>query len=175
MALAGALVERYGPELLGYQQAILHNEDAAQEAFQALCEDMIHALPSFRGDASFRTWLYVIARRRALRPNLPPTGIPLSRSPEVDELVAKTRSATAPYLKTGLKNRVRALQSQLTEEERTLLILRIDRQMAWDDIAAIVGGGTSSDSARIRKRFQRTKAKLRKLAEEAGLLGEVGE
>jgi len=172
MALAGALVERYGPELLGYQQAILRDEDAAQEAFQCFCEDMIHALPSFRGEASFRTWLYVIARRRAVRPNRPPPAVPLSRVPEVAQLVAKTRTRTARYLQTGLKKKVRDLQAKLSEEEQTLLILRVDRNMAWDDIAAILGEGAAADSARIRKRFQRTKDKLRRLAEEAGLLGE---
>jgi hypothetical protein len=51
-----------------------------------------------------------------------------------------------------------------------LLVLRIDRRLAWDDVARVFAGpGASSaeikkHSAALRKRFERIKAELKKRA-----------
>jgi hypothetical protein len=55
-------------------------------------------------------------------------------------------------------------------------VLRVDRDMSWDEIAAIVEEGADADrvkvAARVRKRFQAIKEKLRTLARAEGLLDE---
>lgn len=175
--VAARLVEGYGAEILGYLAAILRDDDAGQDAFQAMCEDILEGLPAFRGEASFRTWLYTVARHRALKVNRQARrgAVPLSQSPEVAHLVNVARSATAPYLRTETKASVRRLREQLTEEEQTLLILRVDRGMDWLDIARVFAESHEEDvgklAARLRKRFQRTKERLQKLAQREGLLG----
>jgi RNA polymerase sigma-70 factor (ECF subfamily) len=77
-----------------------------------------------------------------------------------------------------------ALREQLPELERELLILRVNRQLAWLEIARIMTEATTeaalnftdaelqTEAARLRKRFQKAKEKLRQLAEQAGLLAE---
>src|SRR5262245_58541298 len=59
-AAHGALVG-YGPELLGYLVAVLRDEDAGREAFSRLTEQMWRDIGLFRGDSSFRTWVYRLA------------------------------------------------------------------------------------------------------------------
>lgn len=75
-----------------------------------------------------------------------------------------------------MKASIRRLREQLSKEEQSLLILRVDRGLDWQDLAPIWAGDREDDlakeAARLRKRFQRTKAKLRRLAEEAGLPSE---
>jgi RNA polymerase sigma-70 factor (ECF subfamily) len=59
-----------------------------------------------------------------------------------------------------------------------LLILRVDRGMDWRDLAAAMGDENAPlegadldrEAARLRKRFERIKDRLRELAREAGLL-----
>ena len=55
-----ALVRRYAPQVSGLAATIVGPEDAedvAQEVFVRAYQ----ALPAFRGDSAFRTWLYRIA------------------------------------------------------------------------------------------------------------------
>ena len=63
--------------------------------------------------------------------------------------------------------------SELSEEERELLVLRIDRKMEWRDIAQVLYGEEDQPGKRVamlRKRFSRLTVKLRKRARESGLL-----
>jgi RNA polymerase sigma-70 factor (ECF subfamily) len=76
------------------------------------------------------------------------------------------------HLRTEVKDKVAALRAQLDEEDRTILVLRIDRKLAWQDIARVLADEELSDaeatkrSAALRKRFERIKDRLRKLAGE---------
>jgi RNA polymerase sigma-70 factor (ECF subfamily) len=89
------------------------------------------------------------------------------------------RTATVAYKRTDVTDRFQQLREQLTDEDQTLLILRIDRGLSWLELAQIMLGeddkapseeGLKTEAARLRKRFQHAKDRLRKLAEEAGLL-----
>jgi len=69
------------------------------------------------------------------------------------------------------KQALDALRAELTEEEQTLLVLRIDQQLSWDEIAEVMGDAAAPlDAAALRKRFERLKEKLTKLAKERGLV-----
>jgi RNA polymerase sigma-70 factor, ECF subfamily len=76
------------------------------------------------------------------------------------------------HLRTEIKDKVAALREQLDEEDRTILILRVDRKLAWQDIARVLaeedisGSEATKRSAALRKRFERIKERLRKLAAE---------
>jgi hypothetical protein len=82
------------------------------------------------------------------------------------------RTRTLPHLRTEIKDEVMRLREQLEQDDRTLLILRIDRRLGWDDIAAIVEPDAPTPerikqlSATLRKRFERVKARLRELAKD---------
>jgi RNA polymerase sigma-70 factor (ECF subfamily) len=171
---ATAALRLYGPELLSYLHATARDADVAAEAFGELGEDLWRALPNFEWKASLRSWLYVIARNALYQLRRDPRrragrNIPLSLAPEVAAVV---RTATLEFQRTDVKDEMRALREQLTPEDHELLLLRLDRQMSWKDIARIVGGDTDVDTraAALRKRFERTKERLKKLAVERGLL-----
>lgn len=163
-------IEAYGPELLGYVLAVLGDEDAAGDVFSDLCEHLWRGITRFRRTSSVRTWAYAIAWRRVqrhLRDLARRRARPL-RTGEASQLAANVRSSVAPWLRDTVKDRIHDLRRQLSPEEQTLLVLRVDRQLSWQDVAQVMGGGV--DEAAVRKRFERVKEKLRRLASEAGLL-----
>jgi len=93
-------------------------------------------------------------------------------------LERRERTATSPWLQTGVKARVRELRESLSAEEQTILVLRVDRGMAWSDVARVIGGpdqdahsNLSARSAALRQRFHTIKERLRALVQEDGLLG----
>lgn len=169
-----AVVERYGPEILGYLLAVLRNETDTDDAFALFCENVWQGLPGFEWRSSLRTWLYALARstigRIARQPHRKPgRGVPLSQA-KVAEMAEKVRTSTRAYLRTAFRQRVDELRSQLSSEDQTLLILRINRKMSWNEIAEVMsdegldGSERRRYAATLRKRFERTKASLREQA-----------
>ena len=89
----------------------------------------------------------------------------------MSRLAAEVRSSTAPHLRTDVKDAVARLREQLSPGEQSLLILRVDRALTWSEIASVMSSSENEvDAQTLAKRFERVKAKMRRLAEEAGLL-----
>ncbi len=171
---AERLLEGYGPEIAGFLGAMLRTPDEASDAFQVFCEEMWKSLPHFRQESSYRTWAYAIARHMAFRQirsphRKPARNIPLSSAPEVVAIADRVRTSTVQYLRTEVKDRVAELREQLDPEDRALFVLRLNRKMAWTDIARIIDGEDLSEAiakkraTALRKRFQRAKVQVRAL------------
>ncbi len=172
-AAATRAIEGYGPELLGYLFALARNADDAEEMFSELCEKLWRALPQFRWDSSFRTWAYAIARnlvRESYRQGQRRAKlVGLSSAPEVAQQVQAVRTTTVAFMRTETKKRLEILRTTLDEDDRTLLVLRVDRRMSWRDIAKVMAEGADAGdatdldkfAAKLRKRFERVKERLR--------------
>jgi RNA polymerase sigma-70 factor (ECF subfamily) len=168
----------YGPELYGFLASQLGNDADTAEVFSQLTEDLWRGLPRFEWRCSLRTWLYLLARHATSRFRSSPwnrggrTG-----DSKLDGQIAEVRSRTEPWLRTEVKDRLRRLRDSLAPEDRLLLVLRLDRQMAWNEVALVTLGEEAAaaeelkkESARLRKRFQDLKEELRVRARRAGLL-----
>ena len=160
---ATAAVRGYGPQILGYLRSTLGHE-RADDAFSMFCESLWKGLGKFRGESSFLTWAYQLAwgaaqriitnphRRRAVR---------LSSS-TMASLVQEIRSTPPVYLRTEESRRLDRIREALEPAEQTLLVLRVDRALPWEDIAQIM----ASDAAALRKRFERLKLKIKRIADD---------
>lgn len=165
---ARVAIEEYGPGILGYLVAILRNEEDGREAFGQFCEDLWRGLPGFRGEAAFRTWAYALAYHAAHRFARQPYRARMRRiaTSEISSVAEQVQTSTVPRLRSVAAR----LRERLDPDDQTLLILRVDREMAWDDVAHVLSTqGRSVDSALLRKRFERLKQRLARMAEDAGL------
>lgn len=175
-------LELYGAEVYGFLHALARDEDLASEAFSRWSEDVWRGLASFRWDASLRTWVYALARNALHRVRRDPRrraerNLALSQQSAVAQLVDRVRTQTVPFLRSEVKDELRALRDSLDPDDHALLVLRLDRKMAWKDIARALAdpGDAEADlerrAAALRKRFERAKDQLRALATARGLLG----
>ena len=168
---ATAALKLYGPELFGFLKAMARDDDLGAEAFAQLGEDLWRGLPKFRWDGTLRAWCYALARNALHRLRRDPRRSPARHvglsAAEVDALAEQLRTATAIYQRTEVKDELRALRDQLDPDDHELLLLRLDRQMSWKDIARVRGGDDdlTARAAALRKRFERVKEKLRALTE----------
>jgi RNA polymerase sigma-70 factor (ECF subfamily) len=172
-------IEAYGNEIARFLGSRFTNAADAQDVFATFCEDFWGGLPGFSWRCTLRGWAYTLARHAELRLK---TSAAHRRSVLVTipdpELPACAHTTTAPYVRTDVKDKFRAIRSRLAEEDQTILVLRVDRDLGWRDIAHVLGGpdapATAEDpqreEARIRKRFQIIKEKLRQWAADDGLL-----
>jgi RNA polymerase sigma-70 factor, ECF subfamily len=158
----------YGPELLGYLSALTRDEALAEEAYARVSEELWKSLVRFRGECSLRTWSYKIAWRTAhalLREPYRRRGRRLSTTAG-DALAASARTGTAPHQQTAARAWLAKARDVLSPEEQSLLTLRIDRRLSWLEVAEVM----QHDAATLRKRFERVTRRLRRMAEEEGLL-----
>jgi RNA polymerase sigma-70 factor (ECF subfamily) len=178
---AEVALEAYGSELLGFLVALHDHRDEAFEVFSQMCEDLWRGLPKFQQRASFRTWAYALARNALYQFRLTKRrrgrfDAPLSDCPALAEVAERLRTTTVWFLRTEIKDRLTALRRSLPLEDQTLLILRVDRRLGWNEIATAMNDAPLDDdslrreSARLRQRFQSIKTKLRDLAERQGLI-----
>lgn len=181
---ASAALRGYGPEIFGFLLTLHRDEGDAGDVFSAFSENLWRGLSKFGWQCTLRAWAYTLARnashryrrdaKRHVRGRVPLTG-----SSDVDALVQKVRTETIEYLKTEQKDRFAMLRESLPADDQMLLVLRVDRRLAWEELARVtlgedVGDPTAEDlkkeSARLRKRFQLVKEKLLEMGKEAGLV-----
>jgi RNA polymerase sigma-70 factor, ECF subfamily len=169
---ATAALRSLGPQVLGYLRVMLRDEDEARDAFSAFAETLWKALPSFRFESSLRTWAYRLAwstvksargaawRRKVRR----------FESGEASILAEEMRTATA--VRVDKQRRVlEELRGELTPEEASLLVLRIDQGLSWQEVAEVMSAqGSPVDWTTVAKRFERLKKRLATRLRELGLV-----
>jgi RNA polymerase sigma-70 factor (ECF subfamily) len=174
--ISGAATEAlrgYGPQVLGYLTAVLRDEDDAHDVFSQFAEDLWRGLPGFRRESAIRTWAFRLAWHAASRYARDPyrkRHRPIL-STEASRIAAEVRSTMSTYAPGGRADKLMKLRESLDPEEQTLLILRVDKAMPWEDVAQVLGAdGEAATPAALRKRFERLKEKLGRLAREQGLI-----
>lgn len=178
-AAAEAIVLGFGPEILGWLRVSVGDEHEAADVFSAFSEEVCRCVGRFRGDSSARTWAYAVARNCQRRLWAAPRRrreAPLTPS-LASRLEIRVRTETLPYLRTEAKDRLEAIRDSMSAEDRSLLVLRLDRGLAWEEIARVLAEdgadeaeGVRRRAAALRKRFQRLKEVLRERARAEGLV-----
>jgi RNA polymerase sigma-70 factor (ECF subfamily) len=175
-------IERYGREIMAFLLARLRRRSDAEEVFAMFAEKLWIGLASFEWRCSLKTWCYRIARNAAndfatAAYNRTGRHVALSQHEALAQLVDRTRSSTTLYRQTGAREQIRKLRESLSPDDQMLLLLRVDKRMDFRDIAIAMGHGETlepveveRDAARLRKRFERVKERLREMAKEAGLI-----
>jgi RNA polymerase sigma-70 factor (ECF subfamily) len=178
---ASLAIDAYGNEVLSFVETMLRDHADSGDAFAQACEDLWTGLPRFEGRSSMKTWFYTLARHAASRLRRSAHHKRLTSLSEVTDLAERIRSRTRPHLKTEVKTGFAAIRAALDDDDRTLLLLRVDRSMSWNDIARVMASDDEDDStqttarvaARLRKRFQTVKETIREHARASGLIDAI--
>lgn len=162
----------YGSEVSGWLSSIFPNEADAQDAFSRMSEELWRSFKRFDGRCSIRTWCYMLARHAASHVRSWPRNgseVLFAHIPSVLGAVTHVWNTTRRGEHHAL-NVYAEIRRQLGDEDQTLLVLRVDRNLTWRDIAIVVlGEGAHSDevmkkASALRKQFERVKQRLRELA-----------
>jgi RNA polymerase sigma-70 factor, ECF subfamily len=182
-AATSLVLRRLGPEILGMLVALHRDADEAADAFSLFAEKLWLTFSKFEGRCSVRTWSYVLARRaghdvRRRERRHGRKAYALSEVPEIEAIAERVRTATLTMLRTETKSKLVELRETLPEDDQLLLVLRVDRKLSWDALAFVFldegadAAALERECARLRKRYQLTKERLRALAVEHGLIEE---
>jgi RNA polymerase sigma-70 factor (ECF subfamily) len=166
---ATRVLESHGPEVMSFLVAVTRDEARADDAFSLFCLALWQGLPGFRWQSSLRTWLYVLARsalgRLARERAAAKKEVPIS-----SELAAAMVAVRSSHVySTDKRDRMAELRESLDPDDRMLIILRLNRELSWSDVARVMLAAEDPppeeiDRAAIglRKRWQRLKQELRR-------------
>lgn len=163
------VLRELGPELFGFLTGVLGDSDA-DEVFSRLSVRLWKSLTGFEGRCTLRTWAYVLARHELGRFRRGAKRHAESRASisELADVLAAARHSTRSTVASEKRVKLTSLRDELPVEDRSLLILRVDRGLAWDEIALAFADNPEAfgdedrrrESARLRKRFQLVKERL---------------
>lgn len=142
---ATALVERHSPALARFAVSA-GARDEIEELVQDTFVRAFGALDGFRGDSSFRTWLFTIERRLLLDRRRAEK----RRGPavEVDERMAATDfNALDSMLADETAVTVNAAIARLSPTQREVFLLRVIEGLSYKEIAEVAD--TTEGAARV--------------------------
>jgi RNA polymerase sigma-70 factor (ECF subfamily) len=171
-AAATEALRELGPTILRYLRSLLRDEADARDAFSQFAENLWKGLPGFRREASLRTWAFRLAWHAAL--NIRDEAWRRRR----ERLATSAASRLADEIGTRTMVRVErqrraleVLRESLSVEDRSLLVLRVDQALPWNEIAEILAAeGKPAEPAALMKRFERLKDRLARMAKDQGLV-----
>jgi RNA polymerase sigma-70 factor, ECF subfamily len=152
----GALVRRHQDRIYRH---LLHLTGSREEALELAQEVFIkawQALPEWRPDAQFHTWIYRIASNLALD---------VLRRRKVVQFVAMEDDFDASSDAAGPETQLQARQSlrtldaalaRLAPEQREIILLREVEDLSYDELAATLG----IDQGTVKSRLARARAAL---------------
>jgi RNA polymerase sigma factor (sigma-70 family) len=157
--------QSFGAEIHGYLRAVLRDAALAEEALQAFRLALVKGVRTFKQSCEFRIWAYVIAKHETLRVLRRRGRTRPLDSGRCDQIPA--RSSTRDWDKSINLRKMDCVRAQLSEDERELLVLRVDRRMSWEEVACIVSTPERPVKANtLAKQLSRTTARARELAAE---------
>lgn len=156
------LYARHRGPLYRFLARQLRNDALADELFQDIWQKVIAARASWRPEAAFSTWLFRIAHNRlndhwrALK-HRPPAPA------DADERTAQVPDPHTPERTLSEFEQRRRLQmalDELPEDQREVLLLRLERELTLEAIGEITGVGRETVKSRLRYAMDKLRARL---------------
>ena len=153
----GELVEQYRDNVYRLAYRMCGNaydaDEAAQEAFVAAWR----ALPNFRGDAKFSTWLYRLTTNAAIDVMRREKRHQTVGDGEMIEVADDADSPQETVERTEQQEAVQEALATLSEEYREVLLLRYMEELDYAEIAEVL----QLPSGTVKSRINRAKAALK--------------
>jgi RNA polymerase sigma-70 factor, ECF subfamily len=167
------LLSRYRRPVFNFVLRSVRSVPAAEEILQEVFLRVVQRSGDFRGQSKFSTWLYTIARnqcidhgrkmsyRRHASLDAPMRGGEDEHGPTLMDRVAaeapgSDRTAIGKQLRDAL---ARAIE-ELPDDQREVFLLRQVQNLAFKDIATIVGTSENTVKSRMRYALERLQQAL---------------
>ena len=175
------LVRRFQRPLFNFILRSVRDPDRAEELLQEVFLKVVQRAAEFQGTSKVSTWIYTIARNlcidtsrkmvfRRHRSLDAPTGDDPDGPTMLDRVAGSTPLADREVIGGDLKERITRAVEELPEEQRDVFLMREVSNMAFKEIAEVVGVPENTVKSRMRyalERLQRALAEYEDYAREA--------
>jgi RNA polymerase sigma-70 factor (ECF subfamily) len=158
------LFERYQGSIFNLVHRMVRGEDA-YDLTQDIFLKALRALPTFRGDSKFSTWIFTIARHTCLN-HLRHKGVLTEESLETrtEENESTAPVSRRPSVERSVELReleeiVGAVLARMPADARLLLVLRDFEQLSYEEISQI----TELSIVNVKSRIHRARQLFKRL------------
>lgn len=156
------LYARHRGPLYRFLMRQLRNQALADEFFQDVWQRVIAAREGWKPDAAFSTWLFRIAHNRLndhwrAAKHRPPA------PDDADERAARVADPSTPERELSDFEQRRRLQralEELPDEQREVLLLRLEQELSLEEIGVITGVGRETVKSRLRYAMDKLRQRL---------------
>lgn len=157
------LYEHYKDRIYSLIYYSLKDPHAAEDVLQTVFVKVFQALPLFRLESGFLTWVYRVAlneckNRKRRRRIFVPIG-------EVEEVWNRHDPGVLPdvqHASEQMQQKVRLAVLNLKPKLRTVIALRYIEDLSYEEIAAILGSSPGTVASRLHRALAALEAKLGK-------------
>ncbi|HEX2226135.1 MAG TPA: sigma-70 family RNA polymerase sigma factor [Candidatus Binatia bacterium] len=156
------LVERHQKNIFNLLYRMLGDYDDAAEVSQEAFLSAYRSIKSFRGDASFSTWLYRIAVNHA-NTRRKTVALLHHRAARIESLETTTDGASDPadaLERKEMRERVQAALNGLDAEDATIILLRDLQDVPYEAVADILDVPIGTVKSRLHRARRALKARL---------------
>lgn len=153
------LYEQYGESILNYLDGLLQDMQLAEEVLQDVMLAVWHKASGFRGDSKVRTWLFSIARNRAINAI---RGRKLILVPFNAEIFNEDNNVIMQF---ELNSALEQAFEQLCSRQREVLELKFYHGLKMGEIAEVLDIPLGT----VQSRLYHAKRELRRLLEKEGI------
>jgi RNA polymerase sigma-70 factor (ECF subfamily) len=166
----GKLVTKYQDRLYNSVVHVLGSAEDARDVVQDAFVQAFVKLNTFRGGSAFYTWLYRIALNRAIshcrRRRRPTVSIERSRETTGSEPVDSGDGPAAGLEQQDRVTQVQRALSSLSDEHRSVLVLREMEDCSYENIAEILELPIGTVRSRLHRARLQLKDELQKVMQE---------
>lgn len=166
------LVLKYQHKIVNLVSRYVHDPSEAQDVAQEAFIKAYRALPRFRGDSAFYTWLYRIAintaknflvaqDRRPPNDDIAASDAEMYGEPALKEIASPERMALTDDIQVALNEAIEALPEDL----RTAILLRELEGLSYEEIAQSMDCPVGTIRSRIFRAREAIDKRLRPLLE----------
>ena len=161
-----SLVARYERKIYNLAFRLSGNAEDANDLAQETFVRLYRSIHTFRGQSAFSTWLYRIAtnvcldelRRRQRHPTISLDAPMETEEGQMErEVVDLTQLPEFVYESKELRQVIQGLVAELSEDHRTVLVLRDFENLSYEEIAEILGCQLGT----VKSRLNRARAALK--------------
>jgi RNA polymerase sigma-70 factor (ECF subfamily) len=156
------LVQRYQRTIFNLAYRMLGDYDDAAEVSQEAFLSAYRSIGSFRGDASFSTWLYRIAVNHA-NTRRKSAALWQQRTAPIESIEPPSDGDADPanaVERKELRRQVQAALNELTSEDAAIILLRDLQDVPYEEVAQVLGIPIGTVKSRLHRARRALKARL---------------
>jgi len=175
------LIAQYHQPIYSLVYRILNDPADAADTTQEVFLKVFRGMKRFNGESSLKTWIYRIAvheasnqrrwwfRHKSRETSMEPDDSSEPNGPALkDTLVDEGASPLQQFMNAELRARVEAELRQVPEPYRTTVILRDIEELAYEEIAEVMGTSLGTVKSRLMRGRDALKKRLEALIRQTG-------
>ncbi|HEX2732146.1 MAG TPA: sigma-70 family RNA polymerase sigma factor [Polyangiaceae bacterium] len=157
------LVEEYAPRILRFSRKLCRDEQDAQEIVQQTLLSVASRIGQFRGESSFSSWLYSIARSHCIKLRTRGDAARSIESLEDHERELASAGGQAPderLARGELETALQAALAALEPQQREVLLLRDVEGLSAPEVARALGLTVEAVKSRLHRARKALQSRL---------------